>query len=342
MTIDRDRWLALQPLLDQALELTEEERFAWLGELRSRSPALAIEVGALFSGEAMADRRGFLAKPVTVSIAGLELGAYVLERSIGEGGMGSVWLARHRDTGQRAAVKLLHFAVATSIGKERFGREANALARLSHPGIARLLDTGVSAGGQPFLVLEFVDGQPIDAFASTHGLSHVERIRLLIQVLDAVGHAHAQSIVHRDLKPSNILVTPDGRVKLLDFGIAKLLDAEGRAERTLFTLKGGRALTPEFAAPEQVQGATITAAVDVYASGVLLYLLLAGRHPTAASCRNTGEVIRALFAVRPPPLGIGDLDGILARALHKSPSERYTTAAAFADQLERYLRLSSG
>jgi eukaryotic-like serine/threonine-protein kinase len=340
MTIDRDRWLELQPLLDQALELSEEERLAWLGDLRSHSPAVAMEVAALFSSEAVADRRGFLLKPVEVSITGLEIGAYVLELAIGEGGMGTVWLARHRDTGHPAAIKFLHLALATSIGNERFRREGAALGRLAHPGIARLLDTGVGPGGQPYLVLEFVDGQPIDVFASSHALSRAERIRLVLQVLDAVGHAHAQSIVHRDLKPSNILVTADGRVKLLDFGIAKLLDAGGRAERTLLTLKGGRALTPEFAAPEQVQGATLTAAVDVYACGVLLYLLLSGGHPTAAGCRNTGETIRALFAVQPPPLGLGELDGILARALHKAPNERYATAVAFAEELERYLRLT--
>ena len=186
------------------------------------------------------------------------------------------------------------------------------LARLTHPGIARLLDAGVTAGGQPYLVLEYVDGIPIDEYVEQHHLSPEARIRLFLQVLDSVGSAHANLIVHRDIKPSNILVTSDGMVKLLDFGIAKLLDTEG-TDRAALTAEGTRALTPDFAAPEQVYGQAITTATDVYALGVLLYLLLSGRHPRPM----TAEQVRASFDTPPKSLRSGDLDTILGKALRR-------------------------
>src|SRR5262249_53908742 len=158
-------------------------------------------------------------------------------------------------------------------------REGSVLARLTHPGIARLLDAGVSPSGQPFLVLEYIDGEPIDVFAQKWALSREERVNLLLQVLAAVGHAHANLIVHRDLKPSNILVTRDGHVKLLDFGIAKMLEPDASGTSGQLTVEGTRVLTPEFAAPEQLWGEVVTTATDVYALGVLLYILLSGRHP---------------------------------------------------------------
>jgi eukaryotic-like serine/threonine-protein kinase len=261
---------------------------------------------------------------------------------LGRGGMGSVWLARRTD-GRfegRAAVKVLNLALLSATGQERFRREGSVLARLAHPGVARLLDAGVTAAGQPFLVLEYIDGERIDAFVERRQLTVEGRIRLVLQVLAAVEHAHANLIVHRDLKPSNILVTRDGDVKLLDFGIAKLLDADGTSDRTALTADGGRPLTPEFAAPEQVQGEPITTATDVYALGVLLYLLLSGRHPTsdASGARTMAGTFRRLLEVEPSRLGLGDLDAVLGKALRKSPRERYQTAAAFAEDLERYLR----
>jgi len=338
--VDRDRWRELEPLLDQALELTDEEQSAWLARLRTSSPGLADELSALLSGEAVADRAGFLAAPLDVTLAGLELGAYTLERPIGHGGMGSVWLARRTD-GRfegRAAVKLLNLALVSAAGQERFRREGSMLALLTHPGIARLLDAGVSPSGQPYLVLEHVDGRRIDEFVRERALSLGERLRLFLQVLAAVGHAHANLIVHRDLKPSNILVTGDGAVKLLDFGIAKLLDADGTAERSAATIEGGRAFTPEYAAPEQVRGDAVTTATDVYTLGVLLHRLLSGRHPTAEGCRTREAALRALFEVEPARLGLGDLDTVVAKALRKRPPDRYQTVAAFADDLERYLR----
>ena len=337
--IDPDRWRTLQPLLDHALELSASERPTWLATLRERDPSLADDVATLLAREDDADRGGFLAVPLVPSLAGTRLGPWVLEQPLGQGGMGSVWLARRAD-GRfegRAAVKLMNLALLSPTGQDRFRREGSVLARLAHPGIARLLDAGVASSGQPYLVLEHVDGQRIDDFATTHALGREARIGLVLQVLDAVSHAHANLIVHRDIKPSNILVTADGTAKLLDFGIAKLLEDERAGERTGLTGDGG-ALTPDYAAPEQVRGEPVTTATDVYAAGVLLYLLLAGRHPTRADGHAPADVVRGVLETEPARLGLGDLDTVVARALRKHPPERYQTAAAFADDLRRWLR----
>jgi serine/threonine protein kinase len=322
-------------MLDRMLDLSEPDRASWLAELRTSSPDLAAELSSMLDSDAAAEARSFLGSPPNVSLSGLELGAYTLERPLGSGGMGSVWLARRTDGAfeGHAAVKLLNLALVTPTGQARFRREGSVLARLAHPGIARLLDAGVSAGGQPYLVLEYIDGVQIDDYVEAHALTRHARIRLFLQVLDAVGSAHANLIVHRDLKPSNILVTGDGVVKLLDFGIAKLLDAD-RVDRAALTAEGTRALTPDFAAPEQVYGSAITTATDVYALGVLLYLLLSGRHPRP----NTGRDARIAFDTEPARLGAADLDTIIAKALRRDPQERYLSVAAFADDLERFMR----
>ncbi len=338
--IDRDRWKILEPLLNRVLDLPVPEREPWLAQLRSESPTLAADVATLLAAESDAERTGFLAEPLRMTSDDLAVGAYELERPLGHGGMGTVWLARRTD-GRfegRAAVKVLNVTHLSPTGEERFRREGSMLARLAHPGIARLLDAGVASNGQPYLVLEYIDGKPIDVYAADAELATDARIHLILQVLAAVGHAHANLIVHRDLKPSNILVTRDGAVKLLDFGIAKLLDPEGRGDAAALTVEGGRALTPEFAAPEQLWGDPITTATDVYAAAVLLYVLLAGRHPTAAGCRTPADAIRALVEVQPARLGLGDLDVVLAKALRKAPEERYQTVGTFAEDLERYLR----
>ncbi len=338
--MDRERWKELEPLLDHALDLPDAERERWLSELSTSSPAIAFELTSLLSGEEEADRSGFLSEPVAVSLAGLELGAYTLDEPIGQGGMGSVWLARRTD-GRfegRAAVKLLNLARLSPSGQGRFQREGSVLARLTHPGIARLLDAGLSPSGQPYLVLEHVDGRPIDVYVRDQRLDVNARIRLVLDVIAAVGHAHANLIVHRDLKPSNILVTRDGTVKLLDFGIAKLLDRADAGVQTALTAEGGRAFTPDYAAPEQVRGGAITTATDVYALGVLLYVLVSGTHPTAEGRASPADELRALFDVEPARLGLGDLDNILAKALRKDPPERYQTVAALGLDLERLLR----
>jgi tetratricopeptide (TPR) repeat protein len=276
--------------------------------------------------------------PNEASLAGQTIGSYTLLSPIGQGGMGTVWLAERSD-GRfegRAAVKFLNAALVGQAGGERFRREGSILARLTHPHIGRLIDAGVSLFGQPYLVLEYVEGEPIDRYCDTRGLGTEARIRLFLDVLEALAHAHSNLIVHRDVKPSNVLVTPEGRVKLLDFGIAKLLEETGEsAEATALTCEGGVALTPEFAAPEQVTGGAITTATDVYASGVLLFVLLGGERRAG----SPAETMRALIDAEFPRLpGVrGDLETIVAKALKREPTERYVSATAFAEDLRHYL-----
>ncbi len=377
MTIpSRERWEEVSPYLDRAMEMSEEERGAWLVSLRARDPALARGLETLLRERSALSREGFLEEgaprpSVPATLAGQIFGAYTLVSRIGQGGMGSVWLARRSD-GRfegKAAVKLLNASLVGRSGEERFRREGSILARLTHPHIARLVDAGVSPSGQPYLVLEHVDGEPIDHFCDVHGLSVQERLRLFLDVLAAVSHAHANLIVHRDIKPSNVLVGTDGRVKLLDFGIAKLLEGEAEGgEATALTKEGGRALTPEYAAPEQVTGGPVTTATDVYSLGVLLYLLLTGRHPAEESLKSPADLLRSIVDTEPPrisdsvstrtrtretrtenaarrgttPEGLqrtlkGDLDIIVARALKKRPEERYPSVTALADDILRYL-----
>jgi len=249
-------------------------------------------------------------------------------------------------------VKVLNIALMGKGGEERFKREGRILGRLTHPHIAELIDAGVSLAGQPFLVLEYVEGDHIDRYCDQNNLDVRSRVRLFLDVLRAVAQAHANLIVHRDLKPSNILVRTDGQAKLLDFGIAKLLECEGPSGEAPPTLEGGRALTPEYAAPEQLKGAAVTAATDVYASGVLLYVLLTGQHPAGAGPHTPAGLVKAILDTEPPrPSEIvartltneeasvtnarrrgttfdklarllrGDLDTIVAKALKKDPRE---------------------
>jgi len=367
--LSADLLVTLDSLLKQALELDQAEREAWLARLRLAEPAQAAELEALLAEQAGLDAAGFLRAHAAESpgtgtgmpgLGGRQLGAYTLERPLGQGGMGTVWLARRSDGRYEghAAVKLLNLALLDPVGSERFRREGTLLARVNHPNIARLLDAGVADGGQPYLVLEYVEGTRIDRYCDERRLAPEARLRLFLDVLGAVSHAHANLIVHRDLKPSNILVTGDGTVKLLDFGIAKLLQ-EGQSEAGVSTLTdvGGRALTPEYAAPEQVRGEPITIATDVYTLGVLLYLLLAGRHPTGDLGRSAAEYLSGTLDTEPPRLSAavtgpeargasleqlrrlyaGDLDNILAKALKKRPEERYASVGALAEDLRRYL-----
>ncbi len=312
--IDKHRWAVLSPLLDELLDADEAVRAMRLAHLSDTDSGLANDLSALLRRQAAIDAEGFLEGcaaplPAEPRREGQSIGSYTLERLLGRGGMGAVWLA-HRSDGRyagRVAVKLLNLALLTPGGTERFRREGSALARLAHPNIARLVDAGVTGDGQPYLVLEYIEGEPIDRWCDTRSLDVNARVRLFLQVLAAVAHAHSKLILHRDLKPANILVTPAGQVKLLDFGIAKITDEERTA---------GRAYTPEYAAPEQVQGAEVTTATDVYALGVLLYAMLTSRHPSLR----------------------GDLDTIIAKALKKLPAERYRTVAALSDDLQRYLQ----
>jgi len=335
VAIDPGLWQRLEPLLDHALDLSDEERGQWLDDLREKSPELVEQLVLLLTAEEAADAGGFLNTGFRVPSSEVQLGPWRLERPLGAGGMGAVWLARRSvGTGEpRAAIKLLNLALQSPIGQARFRREGTLLARLAHPGIARLLDTGVSPAGQPYLVLEYIEGTRIDHYADERGVTPRARIGLVQQVLAAVEHAHAHQVVHRDIKPSNILVTNDGAAKLLDFGIAKMVSPDGSLGSAPLTAGSARVLTPEYAAPEQASGAAVSPATDVYAVGVLLYLLLSGTHPTAEGRRGAGEVIAALFEVQPKPLGLGGLDKVLEKSLRKNPDERYQSAKEMADAL---------
>jgi len=358
-----DRWRAVSPHLDAALDLSGEERTVWLEALRVKDPALAADVFELIAEHEAASREGFLEdgprhRLVPASLAGQTMGAYTLLSLIGEGGMGSVWLAERSDgrfTG-RAAIKILNAASIGRAGEERFRREGSFLARLTHPHVAHLIDAGVSSRGQPYLVLEYVEGEPIDRYCDARALRVEDRLALFLDVLAAVAHAHTNLIVHRDIKPSNVLVTDDGRVKLLDFGIAKLVESDTAAT----TKTGDSALTLGYAAPEQLTDGDVTTATDVYSLGVLLYLLLTGHHPAGSDRASPAELVRAIVETDPvrPSQAIdaaeiaerravdatklrrtlrGDLDNIVAKALKKRPAERYASAEAMADDLRRYL-----
>jgi len=371
-----DQWQALSPHLDEALEMTDDERSTWLSSLQRENPTLAYQLEILLREHRLLSEEGFLEAnalewPAGPGLAGQILGVYTLVSQIGHGGMGTVWLAERSDGRfeRRVAVKVLNIALMGKGGEERFKREGRILGRLTHPHIAELIDAGVSLAGQPFLVLEYVEGDHIDRYCDQNHLDVRSRVRLFLDVLRAVAQAHANLIVHRDLKPSNILVRTDGQAKLLDFGIAKLLECEGQSGEAPLTLDGGRALTPEYAAPEQLKGEAVTAATDVYASGVLLYVLLTGQHPAGAGPHTPAGLVKAILDTEPPrPSEIvvrtltneeasvtnarrrgttsdklakllrGDLDTIVAKALQKNPRERYASIKAFADDLQRYSR----
>jgi eukaryotic-like serine/threonine-protein kinase len=349
--IDKHRWTVLSPLLDELLDADDGVRMLRLAHIRDTDSNLADDLSALLGRQAVIDKEGFLEGlaaplPAEPTLAGRAVGSYTLERLLGRGGMGAVWLA-HRSDGRyagRAAVKLLNLALLGRAGADRFEREGSALARLAHPNIARLIDAGITSEGQPYLVLEYVEGEPIDSWCEAGALDVRTRVRLFLQVLEAVAHAHSKLILHRDLKPANILVTPEGQVKLLDFGIAKLLDEDPpHTPSTALTRFPGRAFTPEYAAPEQVQGAEVTTATDVYALGVLLYSLLTSRHPTADASQTPVDRLRAVVDIDPVRASAtvralrGDLDNIIAKALKKVPLERYRTVAALGEDLQRYL-----
>ena len=364
--LSSDRWRVVSPYLDEALDITAENRAAWLESIRARDPALAADLEVLLGGQEAVRESRFLERAVplpsraglTLSLAGQTLGAYRLVSRIGQGGMGSVWLAERSD-GRfegRAAIKLLNLALMGRVGEERFRREGTILARLTHPHIARLTDAGLSPTGQPYLVLEHVDGQSIDEYCQERALSVCARLRLFLDVLEAVAHAHANLIVHRDIKPANVLVSVDGQVKLLDFGIAKLMEGDGEwgrprvGELSAITREGGAALTPEYAAPEQLSGGQVTTATDVYALGVLLYVLLSGQHPAGSDVLSPATLMKAVLEIEPRRLSEvalpvkvrrslrGDLDTIVAKALKKSAAERYASVSALADDIRRYLR----
>jgi eukaryotic-like serine/threonine-protein kinase len=374
---DAEAWAALQPLVDRALDLEEPARSAFVEEVSHDDPEAGRRLADfLRTAEAACEpvERALARQPGAVIAALTEIGdepdlperigPYVVRGTIGRGGMGTVLLAERADGEfeQQVAVKLVKKGMDSAEILERFRAERQIVARLQHPHIARLLDGGATASGQPWFAMEHVSGQALVAYCDDRRLPAAARVRLFLQVCDAVEYAHRNLVVHRDLKPSNVMVTADGQAKLLDFGIAKLLDADG--EDATLTRREARALTPAYAAPEQLRGEPVTTATDVYSLGVTLYELLSGHRPFAAATRSSVEAAvlqeepeppsraavrgdaetrgrvaeaRGTTADRLPRILRDDLDTIVLQAMRKAPERRYASARALADDLRRHL-----
>lgn len=380
-------WQKVNDLFFEVLKLAPERRNAFLAEACRGDEPLCKEIETLLSAHQQVD--GFIdgsalhigAQLLVVHEQGLlegrKIGPYRLVRHIGSGGMGSVFLAEREDEHyhQRVAIKLIGNSMNADFVVYRFRHERQILAHLDHPNIAHLLDGGTTDQGMPYLVMEYVEGQPIDRYCDERRLSITERLKLFRKVCGAVGYAHQNLVIHRDLKPANILITKDGVPKLLDFGIAKLLqeDAALPADLTMTALPW---MTPEYASPEQVRGELVNTATDVYSLGVLLYQLLSGRKPYRLKSRSPHEIAKIICEVEPEKpsdsitrieaatngqgakksqtaeeisrarqesphkLGhrlAGDLDTIVLRAMHKEPQRRYASVEQLSEDIRRYL-----
>lgn len=364
--MEAGRWQQLSTLLDQLLELPTDQRAARLARLHVSDPTLAGEVERLLQHEA--DSHDFMAQPLWTaapedSREGTRIGPYRLLRRLGEGGMGEVWLAERADGlyERQVALKLLRSGYADPGLRQRFSREREILARLQHPHLAQLLDAGIDLQGQPYLALAYVEGEPITDYCQRLQLPLERRLKLMQQVCAVVSHAHANLIVHRDLKPSNILVTADGEVKLLDFGIAKLLDDEHARDPGAHPPTEARAFTLHYAAPEQVRGEPVTTLTDVYSLGVVLFEVITGRKPYRLRRLSDAEWERSILEVNAPRAsGLllrregsdpepgaaarrlarrlrGDMDTILLKALQKEPAQRYASVEALSQDVQRFL-----
>ena len=374
--IGADRWQEVDRLFAAALDLPPAQRPAWLDAACAGRPGLRQAIERLLAADARED--SFLDRPpgaiLTSALAGEpeegeRLGPYRLLRPLGHGGMGTVYLAVRDDAREdrQVAVKILHAGLESTALRHRFLAERQILARLDHPGIARLYTVGGTEDGRPYLVMERIEGEPVDAYCDRHRLTVDQRLALFRKICAAVEHAHRHLLVHRDLKPANILVTPEGEPKLLDFGIAKQL-APAAAESGPRTRTGLRVMTPSYASPEQVRGEAVTTASDVYSLGVLLCELLCGRGPyPVAAGAPLYEIERAICerepeppsealsrAGAPPPEKLaasrgsrpaalrrrlaGDLDTIVLKALRKEPAERYESVSRLSSDLELYLQ----
>jgi serine/threonine protein kinase/Flp pilus assembly protein TadD len=383
-----EEWARIEMILDEVLELEPGERAAALDRVCAGDPRLRAHVEGLVAVDAGA--KAFFETPAAEYAAGLvrvsseasadidaeqpgdRIGPYRIIKEIGRGGMGRVFLADRADGQfeQHVALKLVGSGYAGGEIRQRFLRERQILARLQHPNIARLLDGGVTPDGRPYFAMEYVAGEPITLYCDARALDVNARLDLFTEVCDAVQYAHQNLVVHRDLKPSNTLVMADGQVKLLDFGIAKVLHEDGDTPDITLTRLGSGPMTPEYAAPEQVRGEPVTTATDVYALGALAYVLLTGRGPHQLARRTAAEVERAIAerdiarpssvvtrsdggtTVAAPPDAIarargtapdrlrrklrGDLDTIVMQALQKDPARRYPSAGALAEDVRRY------
>jgi len=379
--MDAERWRLVQKIFHATLERPESARPFFLDRICADDSALRAEVASLLDADAHApgildasasSMAALVTHDESDSRAGEEVGGYRLIREIGRGGMGVVYLAEREATPGVVAMKLIRGDLTSPELNARLVHEGRVLARLEHPHIARLLDVGVGPHDDPWLAMEFVDGQPIDRYCDAHRLPIGARLALFATVCGAVQHAHAGFVVHRDIKPSNIFVTPAGDVKLLDFGIAKLLGDD--ASTGPRTNTGVRLMTPEYASPEQVRGKGVTAASDVYALGLLLYELLTGHRAYRIASRSAGMIERAVLheVPLPPSRAValserdtrggrtyevtagsvsaarattpaalerdldGDLDAIVLRALEKRPEDRYPSAWHLVDDIRRH------
>ncbi len=379
---DRARWSRLEATFDAALELPAEERAAWLDEACAGDDALRRDVEALIAANETGGRRvetlisDAAGKVLESRAASEKIGPYRVVDTIGHGGMGAVYLALRHDQEfeQQVAIKLLHKTLATPELMARFRSERQMLADLNHPNIAHLIDGGTTDDGIPYLVMEYVEGEPIDRYCDRHRLGVRERIDLFRQVCSAIEIAHQNLIVHRDIKPGNILVTREGVPKLLDFGIAKMLVPHPTRGATDLTRFGDRLLTPDHASPEQVVGKPVTTASDTYSLGVLLYELLCGHRPFSVNALSPAQMQNVICETMPEPpsraLGTrptidgrrvdedpkpiaadrgtsperlrrqlrGDLDTIVLCALRKEPARRYRSVGLFSEDLRRFLR----
>jgi serine/threonine protein kinase len=341
----------VQVIFDEVAGLPEGRRETRLDELCGSDEELMDDVSSLLSA---------LVEELSTSgslrelahgengLAGKRIGAYEIENLLGRGGMGAVYLA-HRADGEynkKVAIKLIDLPLATSLFRERFRNERQILAGLDHPLIARMLDGGVSADGNPYLVMEYVQGVPIHTFCTEHGLSLRQRLRLFLGVCEAVQFAHQNLVVHRDLKPDNILVDGEGKPHLLDFGTAKLLSASEPDLKSAFTREGFLSFTPQYASPEQVLGKPITTASDTYSLGVLLYVLISNKVPYELKEFSTAEMVRVICEQAPRRMTAatefrakldGDLEAIVYKALRKEPEQRYGTAQQMHLDVQAYL-----
>jgi serine/threonine-protein kinase len=342
------RFERLQTLFEEALEQPAADRAAFLETRAPCDRELQVEVLELIGAHDRAEA-GFKS-PVSASALvdavtgedrwiGKRVGAWQVVRLVGVGGMGAVYEAVRADDQfrKRVAVKFLHQNAGSTLAINRFKVERQILANLNHPNIASLVDGGVTDDGQPFLVMEYIDGQSITRWADERRLSRRDRVALVQQVCAAVQSAHQGLVVHRDLKPGNILVTPEGQVKLLDFGIARLLTPEGDSSQPL-TFAGHRSFTPDYAAPEQVRGLPVGTTADIYALGVVLFELLTGRRPFDFKGKLLGEIEEVVCKQPPPHVEVdADLDAIVQVALRKEPERRYGSADLLARDLQHYL-----
>jgi non-specific serine/threonine protein kinase/serine/threonine-protein kinase len=364
--MNSDRHQQLTDLLDEALQLPASERKVFLasacgddGELQREAESLLLsfeQASSFIEAPVFAGASDFLFAD-DQPLEGRQIGHYKIVRELGRGGMGAVYLAERADEyREQVALKIVKRGMDTDFVVRRFRHERQILASLHHPNIARLLDGGTTEDGLPYFVMEYIEGEPIDQYCDHHQLSIQERLKLFRTVCAAVQYAHQNLVIHRDLKPGNILITADGTVKLLDFGIAKILNPEisQTVEKTATLM---RLMTPEYASPEQVRGEMVTTASDVYSLGVVLYELLTGHRPYRITSILPSDIERIICEqepTRPSTIGMkdegggmnrkfsfsslkGDLDNIVLMALRKEPQRRYASAEQFSEDIRRHL-----